>query len=814
MNPISFSINVLLISPQDEVVQQIKPIFGEYGFSVLSVSSKKAALRVLYSNYISLVVVDGTQDQQTALRICQNIQLSQLFSERPLLLIHNEDQPTNLQEWLDAGVTDFITAPICSDALSFRLRVIKNHILKHSHHKKMLNQISDRGIYSPNDFFSEFVKKIAKTFNVKYGIISKRTDSFAWRTKTLSFWSVDQWGKNFEYDLDGSPCETVFQDGPQWYGTDIQEQFPKDKALKKHNILFYLGVPLQNRHGEVIGHACILHDQPVAYDPYLVSVMNVFAVQAANEMEFRSERADSARLKAITENLDVGLLLEDEARRIQVINANFCELAQIKQAPNELVGLTASEFAGGIEAQVVDRERFQVRTNELCQLKEPVLNEEWILKDERIINRDYFPVFENETYKGCLWLFRDVTYEKSKEFQLNDIQEQEIEIGSKIQKTLLLGITPTDIPALDVAALSIPSKRIDGDFYDFFHVDETRLDVLVGDVMGKGVPAALLGAAVKSHFQRAMRKLLAARPGGWPEPREIVARVHHAMTEQLIELESFFTLFYMRFDVKQSECVFLDCGHMPTIWFQAKSQTSRFIQGENLPIGVSESEQFGQRAFSFEPGDFFVMYSDGLTEAPSPSGELFGIERLKAFVDQNHTLSPNELIDKIHKHLAAYTQSPHFSDDLTCVVVKICEYGVATPSRRLQDHFEGSLVELERGRQFLKTFYDESQIKPDQNFMQQLTLAMNEAAANIIQHAYDGEEDGQWEMIIEEFQDRWVLSLLHNGTPFDPDEAPEPDFDGSRSSGFGVYIIRNSVDEAVYGRHDDGRCLIQLMKRF
>lgn len=810
-------INALFIAPQNEILRLFEPVFREHGFNLLTVGSEQAALGVLHTKLISLVVIDGTCNHQKALETCKTIQQTQHILHREVLFIQPENNSEDIEYLIDAGVSDFITAPIDTKLLSMRLRLISNQILEHRRCSKVLDQVANRVSHASSNFFVEFVERIAKTLDVNYAIVSQRTSKLAWRAKSLSFWSVDKWGENFEYDLAGSPCEAVFRDGPQWYGEDIQERFPNDRALKKYDIKFYLGVPLQNNNGEVIGHACVLHNQPVAYEPLLVSIMNAFAAQASAEMECLAARDDAhsinAQLKTITSNLHVGLVLEDETRQVRIINQSFCDFLRNNQSPDDLLATGAEKLVDEFSPVVVDRERYLIRTDELVQLRKPVIGEEWILKDQRILQRDFFPMFENEAYKGCLWLLRDVTHQKTAEIQLNNAQEQEIEIGSKIQKTLLLGITPTDIPALNVAALSIPSKRIDGDFYDFFHVDETRLDVLVGDVMGKGVPAALLGAAVKSHFQRAMRKLLAARTGGWPEPREIVALVHRAMTEQLIELESFFTLFYMRFDVKQGECVFLDCGHMPTIWFQAKTQTSRLIQGENLPLGVSELEQFEQRAFSFEPGDFFVMYSDGLTEAPSPGGEQFGIERLKLFIDENHKLAPRPLIDQIYKHLESYTQSQHFADDLTCVIVKINENSVAEPSRRRQVRFEASLSELERARKFLQQFCDESQSKLNPDFIQKLTLSMNEAAANIIEHAYGEQEHGQWELIVEEFQDRWVLSLLHDGVPFDPNEAQEPAFDGSRSSGFGVYIIRNCVDEVVYGRHDDGRCLIQLMKR-
>ncbi len=700
MNIDAQPLTALIVSVSDGFRENLAGCLQHEGFGILSVDSVPAALSALYSKPISLIVVNGIQDASLALESCKTFQGPQNLIEKEVLFIYAEASPPSIDTLLSHGATECVQYPVDWDSFQFKINFIQKRIEKKRALHSLFVEFSKLQLDIEWLDYPEPVKRIASILNVNYALISQRTGSLSWRAKTVSFWNKDDWGKNFEYDLDGSPCEIVYRDGPQWFGPDIQDIFPTDSALKKLNIQFYAGAPVLNQRREAIGHLCVLHDKPVAYDPVLTSILEAFAAQ----FSIKFERNASTLIEGPVS--DVG--------------------------PH----------------------------------------------------------------------------------QPNTIQEQEIEIGSKIQQTLLLGKTPTDIPALNVAASSIPSQRIDGDFYDFFHVDETRLDVLVGDVMGKGVPAALLGAAVKSHFQRAMRKLLAARSGGWPEPREIVARVHRAMTGQLIKLESFFTLFYMRFDVKQSECVYLDCGHMPTIWYQAKHHSSRLIRGDNLPLGVSEGEQFVQRTFHFEPGDFFVMYSDGLTEAPSPSGELFGVERLQTFVDNNNTKTPNQLIDAIYHHLSVYTNAKGFSDDLTCVIVQINKQGAAASSKRKQSVFNANLSELEQARAFLQAFYDESDLVFDDDFMQKITLAMNEAAANIIEHAYKDDKKGKWALIVEELQDRWVVSMLHDGLPFDPEETPDPAFDGSKSSGFGVYIIRNCVDEVVYGRHDDGRCLVQLMKRF
>ena len=172
-----------------------------------------------------------------------------------------------------------------------------------------------------------------------------------------------------------------------------------------------------------------------------------------------------------------------------------------------------------------------------------------------------------------------------------EARQREIEIGFKIQQTLLLNAPPRDVPGLRVAALSIPSQQIDGDFYDFFTHENQCLDVIVADVMGKGVPAALLGAATKSQFREALSHLLArSQPGTLPEPKDIVTLAHAEMVQQLITLENFVTLCYARLDLHAQRLDLVDCGHTGVMHFRARTSVCDMVHGHNLPLGIRAEE--------------------------------------------------------------------------------------------------------------------------------------------------------------------------------------------------------------------------------
>lgn len=416
---------------------------------------------------------------------------------------------------------------------------------------------------------------------------------------------------------------------------------------------------------------------------------------------------------------------------------------------------------------------------------------------------------------------------------LSEAQEREGDIGARIQQTLLLGQPPRNLPGLRIAPLTIPSRRIDGDFYDFFAHGDHCLDIVVGDVMGKGVPAALLGAAIKSHLLRALSQLIITERGRLPEPEEILARVHEEVTTEFIRLESFVTLCYARLDRERRQLTFVDCGHAKTIHFQASRGACALLQGENMPLGFSPGEIYRQASVPLADGDLLFFYSDGVTEAQNETGELFGVPRLSELIRANSYLSPEALIETVRAAVVAYSHSETFADDLTCVAVRIGPHPPHSvrpsaspdhpaapagegPGERAALTLRSDLSELPSLRAFVRRFCQSALDPPlDEVAIGQLELAVTEAASNIVKHAYQGRADEVIQVEVEALESGGGVSLRlhHHGEAFDPDAAPPPAFDGSREGGFGVYFIVQSVDEVRYFREADGRNGILLIKK-
>jgi len=415
------------------------------------------------------------------------------------------------------------------------------------------------------------------------------------------------------------------------------------------------------------------------------------------------------------------------------------------------------------------------------------------------------------------------------EAELADARENEIFIASKIQRSLLLGRPPEDIKGLKISSLTIPSQKVDGDFIDFFKLDNHTVDVVVADVMGKGLLSAFFGAAMKSHFLRALHELtIDAVTCGMvndqcvlqqdtkesfhlPQPQDIITRVQSRMIRNLEELESFVTLCYARFDMVEKTICFVDCGHVRTIHYKGESGDVELLQGINMPLGFPEKDPFIQYSAFFQPGDLFFFYSDGLTENRNPDNEMYDEKRLVDFIKQHGYLDPGKIIDSAYAEMVAFAESKTFDDDFTCIAVKIESEQVQLNTEAILE-IKSDLKELARVRFFIRQFCESvPNSLIDSQRIDMLEVAVTEVATNIIRHAYAGRTDEQIQIKAQMAEDKIILLFYDWGQGFDPQMVP-PLEDISKMAikdlpegGMGCYVIAQSVDEVAYSRDQRGK---------
>jgi sigma-B regulation protein RsbU (phosphoserine phosphatase) len=432
-------------------------------------------------------------------------------------------------------------------------------------------------------------------------------------------------------------------------------------------------------------------------------------------------------------------------------------------------------------------------------------------------DQSFARVLEAIAYQVAVMMASDRLNRKVRESQL---LAQEVEIASSIQQTLLLANAPKDAHRFEIASCSLPSQRIDGDFHDFFQLPDGSIDVLIGDVMGKGVAAALLGAATKSQFLRATANLALQSNPTAPRPAEIVARAASRLSERLISLERFVTLCYARFDAVSRTLSLVDCGHTSVI-VDGKSQTDcELLTGGDLPLGVVPDFSCEERSVAFTPGQTYLLYSDGVTENRAPNGEMFGVERLSECVRNWSSLGPAKLVAQIRSEAVRFRGSEKFADDFTCIAVRIqADPTPAKPIARGSAVFPRENDQLARLRSWLRGQVELGGAPLSEDELARLELCCTEIFVNCVVHAGYEQAGGQRKDDGEEtpvgveiaiFPQQTTVEVRHRGREFDPLAVPPPAFDGSRDGGFGIYIVLRSADNARFARDADGTNIITL----
>jgi serine phosphatase RsbU (regulator of sigma subunit)/anti-sigma regulatory factor (Ser/Thr protein kinase) len=371
----------------------------------------------------------------------------------------------------------------------------------------------------------------------------------------------------------------------------------------------------------------------------------------------------------------------------------------------------------------------------------------------------------------------------------------EFEYSSRIQKTLLFGSVPLTPGGLFTSARAQAAQGINGDFIEIISVYPDSVDIIIGDVMGKGPLAAILGADVKLQVQRQISSRLSVAHGDRFSVAEIVNAIHGTLTPKLIELESFVTFLYARLDKASRTLTVVCCGHPPLIVLSGGA--TRLFGTPHLPLGVLADEVYEEQQCGIEAGASVICYSDGLSEAKNSQGEVYGEERLMLELAPYHQTpwGANALVEMVYASVLRFVGEQPLADDLTLVVAKVPQEGELPARLRLPRALE-RITEL---RGFVAQFALLQHLSPE--LTDKLVLVAVEAFTNTVRHSSSEIINSALEVQLR-VQDQQVWLLLEAlGPYFDPAGVPlEPldPTDLSREGGFGLHIINALADSVDY----------------
>ncbi|MFQ5718892.1 MAG: PP2C family protein-serine/threonine phosphatase [Acidobacteriota bacterium] len=241
--------------------------------------------------------------------------------------------------------------------------------------------------------------------------------------------------------------------------------------------------------------------------------------------------------------------------------------------------------------------------------------------------------------------------------------ERELEIARHIQRDSLprTGFTGNGV---EIAGRSIPSLEVGGDFFNFIGMDDDRTAILVGDVSGKGVPAALMMAEVQATFRTLLRFE--------DDPARIIARINRDQSDSKPD-NLYFTAFFAVIDPAAGRLTYVNAGQTPPFIMRGDGTTT-VLGGNTRPVGMYADSPVRADTARIDPGDLICVYTDGVVESSAKmrSEEFFGEERVVDAVRAALVQSPERVIDEVARCLTGFHGTANFEDDATLVVARLC----------------------------------------------------------------------------------------------------------------------------------------------
>jgi len=369
--------------------------------------------------------------------------------------------------------------------------------------------------------------------------------------------------------------------------------------------------------------------------------------------------------------------------------------------------------------------------------------------------------------------------------------DQELRIATEIHTKLL----PSQLPQLDqvsFGAISVPAREIGGDYYDFFYFENGSVGICVADIVGKGIPAGLFMAMLKS--------LLHSQLQGIVSPCEALQKVNELLYRDPV-INKFVPLFYAILDPDTLILRYCNAGHEPAL--RLSNGQFDMLDSDGLPLGALLETEYVERQVQLQERDVLVFFTDGVVDVRNGRGHSFGVNGLKAVMEKYHDQSAKGITEKIYSHVVQYMMSTPQPDDITLVTLKVDQnhrpVGEEQPLKVKKIRVASSTKHIKKVRAEVEQITTEMGFPSEDVF--NIKLAINEAHANVIEHAYAGSDTGEILFQFLIFKDRLEVVIKDFGQGVGQKTIKGEDhLDELEGSGLGVFLIKTVMDKVRYKR--------------
>ena len=355
---------------------------------------------------------------------------------------------------------------------------------------------------------------------------------------------------------------------------------------------------------------------------------------------------------------------------------------------------------------------------------------------------------------------------------------------------------------VDICGILLPAREVGGDLYDYFIRDE-KLFFCIGDVSGKGAPAAMVMGVVHSLF-----RAFAAHE---TSPAHIMQGINEG-TCQGNESNFFVTMFVGVLDLPTGHLRYCDAGHDAPIVL-GKEQKRMLPCNPHLPVGVFDTIKYEEQETQLSPGDALFLYTDGLTEARNATNQLFGMNRVNVTLDKCFSLTPEEMLQRVIDDVRLYVTDAEQSDDLTLLALRYTPQSFESViSETLV--IKNNVREMPKFGEFVKSVFEKMGL--DKSMSRNIRLAVEEAVVNVMNYAYPAGEEGEIEIRL--MSDGTVLRtvIIDSGVAFDPTIEKKADTslppEERQIGGLGILLYRELMDSINYER-EGGKNILTLNKQ-
>jgi serine phosphatase RsbU (regulator of sigma subunit)/anti-sigma regulatory factor (Ser/Thr protein kinase) len=400
--------------------------------------------------------------------------------------------------------------------------------------------------------------------------------------------------------------------------------------------------------------------------------------------------------------------------------------------------------------------------------------------------------------------------EQQAEAKERERMQQELQVAALIQQTLLPKELPS-IPGWSVDAFYRPARAVGGDFYDFVRLDERRLGVVIGDVTDKGVPAALVMATSRSMLRAAALR--------HDSPALVLAEVNDALVPE-IPPAMFVTCLYAIIDTDAGEVVFANAGH--NLPYVRTGGGVAELRATGMPLGLMPGMSYEERTHRLQDGDLMVLTSDGITEAHSPDGEMYGFGRLLAKVGASG--KDDDMVGSLVGDLERWTgPGAEQEDDITLVVVRRTDSasvsaGAFHPVEEVLAEFEVSSVEGNERFAIDRVVEAVGSLRLADAKVEKLKTAVGETVMNAIEHG-NGNDPGLGVGVrVTVSPTRLTVEVRDHGGDKEIPEVATPDLEAKLAGtqtprGWGLFLIEQMVDEVNTARENGHHIVVLVMNR-